>query len=148
MIPPGCQICCCSSTAMGLVMSLSSSYNFIFNVIFPPVLLLNADGIRAYLYNLQRLSTPTTLPLVEILGEQCTQLSNPNGHYLHDLGPMSLQHRYPVAEPNLYLNPLGPLLIGLPLRGHISYPGLGFLLGERKMHHAQEWSWRNLRFSK
>lgn len=85
----------------------------------------------------------------EIRGEQWTQLSNPNGHCLHYLGSRTLlvQHRYLVAELNLYLNLLGPLLNGLPPGGFISYPGLRFFLGERKTHYAQEWLGRNLRFS-
>lgn len=109
----------------------------------------SAGRIRAFLHNLQRLIRPTTLTTVEIHGKQCTQLSNPNGHYLDDLGSrtMPVQHRYPVAEPNLCLNLLGSLLIRLPPGGHINFPGLRFLLGERKTHHAQEWSGRNLRFS-
>lgn len=105
-----------------------------------------AGGIRAFLHNLWRLIRPATLTTVEIHGEQC---NIPNGHYLHDLGSrtMPVQHRYMVAEPNLCLNLLGPLLIGLLPGGFISYPGLRFLLGERKTHHAQQWSGRYLRFS-
>lgn len=50
-----------------------------------------------------------------------------------------------MAETKLCLNLLGPLLIGLPPGGCISYPGLGFLSGNRKVHHAQKWSERNLK---
>lgn len=57
----------------------------------------------------------------------------PTGHYPYDLGPCQSNKRIQVAEAELSLNPLGHLLESC----HIEGVSTGWLLGEKKKHHAQ-----------
>lgn len=72
----------------------------------------------------------------------------PSGNYPYDLGPSPSNYRIQVAESELNLNLPGSISAELPSGGCTNQAGLGLLLGERKMYHAQEWSGKNLSFSK
>lgn len=53
---------------------------------------------------------------VGYVGELSQQCTKPSGHHLNDLGPCQSQEIFWVAEPELSLNSLYPVLSGLPFR--------------------------------
>lgn len=64
--------------------------------------------------------------------------AEPCSYYPYALGPCQSYRRIQVADLELGLNPLGPLLAGLPPRGCTNQASRQLPLGERKKNHAQE----------
>lgn len=89
---------------------------------------------RTFLQNLQKPIMFLSLAWVEGLNEQYSQ---PGGHY-PDQGPCQSNKRAQVAEPELSLFTLCPLLAGLPSKEYSNQAGLGFPLGEGKNLHVQK----------
>lgn len=138
MIPPICQICCFPSTAMKLVCPFLVAVTLPFLQLFPYL----------YWYVLSE--------RVWCKGDKVIFTKFTETHYVYHFShcggtcwavystqwpkwslsswprTISVQHKYPMAEPKLCLNLLGLFLIGLPPGGFISYAGLGFLSGDRK----------------